>query len=150
MKKEYKEIFQAFKLIKDLIYDRVSLYGIEEYRKSLSIIENALNDNYFYEHIINKICDFMGLGILEPFNDLVLTENAMIDYICDADKIRETLDIIKEKDVNIQHFKSCLKFDWDYELFEKNCQDNNEWEEYPPYRHSMTKEEFEIVKGALL
>ena len=35
---------EAFKRIKDITYDRVNLYGIEEYRKALDTIENALKE----------------------------------------------------------------------------------------------------------
>lgn len=65
------------------------------------------------------------------------------------EKELNALDIIIEKKVNIQYFISSLEVGWSYELFEQYCQDNAEWEEFPPYVHSMTKEQFEIVKEVL-
>ena len=62
----------------------------------------------------------------------------------------KALEIMKEKKVNVQYFQSCLECNWDYELFEKWCQDNAPYEENTPYVHSMTKEEFDLLKEGLL
>ena len=62
----------------------------------------------------------------------------------------KALEIIKEKEVNVQNFLMCLRIGWEYELFERDCQDNDDWNETPPYRHPMTKEQFELLKEVLL
>jgi len=113
--------------------------------KEWKSIESALNDNYFYKHIISKICDYMGLDI-KPFEDLVKTENEMINYIYENECFRvdvatnknklKAFEIIKEKNVCIHDFKKSKTLE-EY----NGCR---EWGE------QLTQEEFDLLKEVLL
>ena len=59
-------------------------------------------------------------------------------------------EIIIDKEVNVEIFKMCLSCDWSYELFESECTDNNGYNEVTPYKHSMTNEQFNLLKDVLL
>lgn len=74
------------------------------------------------------------------------------DVLSDYDTVEKRLqafDIIEEKEVNIQYFKSALEMGYGYELCEEECQDNSPFEEFPPYKHSMTEDEFNLLKEVL-
>lgn len=95
-----------------------------------------------------------GLEALESVSQMV---NTGLDYTY-KDKEREVaiiekelkaLEIIKKKEVDINSFGVYLSVGWDYNLFEKYCGDNSPYEEHPPYQHSMTKDEFDLLKEVL-
>lgn len=93
-----------------------------------------------YERLCNHLDyddDYMYNGSYEEDNEVI-------------EKSLKALEIIKEKEVNIQYFKICLEVHWDYDLFEEHCRENNEWEDDTPYKYSMKKEEFDLLKEVLL
>lgn len=76
-------------------------------------------------------------------------EKTLLDNCPEVKKKLKALEIIKEKEVNVSHFKSCLSVGWDYALFERYCGDNDPYGENPPYQHPMTQDEFLSLKEAL-
>ena len=137
---------EALEKIKDII--REDGEDIDNPRflvDELSIIETALQDNYFYKYMINKICDFMGLDI-NPFEDLVNTENEMINYIYENECFRvdvatnknklKAFEIIKKKRVNVH----LLILSDSLEKYNFNLL---------PYR-KLTQEEYDLLKEVLL
>lgn len=112
--------------------------------EDLDIIESALKDNLGFR----KALEFLR----EDYQKLEEKVNDLERIIKEPDttiKKLKAFEIIKEKEVNVQYFKMCLEVGWDYDLFEEHCRDNNEWEEDPPYKHSMTKEEYDLLKEVL-
>ena len=115
--------------------------------QQFDIIEKELNDNHFYKHMISKVCDFMGLDII-PFEDLVETENAMINYICENECFRveaatnknklKALEIIKEHGVDIAEIIICQ----DYHQYEVRFCENIKG------RVKLNKKEFDFLKEA--
>lgn len=115
--------------------------------KLLELKENALNDNHFYKHIISRLCGFMGLDI-KPFEDLIKTENEMINYICENECFRvdvatnknklKVLEIIKEKPI-----VALVDYKYTYE----------EWLELVDEREKdlfRNKKEYDLLKEVLL
>lgn len=105
-----------------------------------------VDDNYFYKHMIARLCNVMGLDI-NPFEDLAETENAMINYIDENECFRvdvatnkkksKALEIIKEKGINISELK------FSYSVNEYNICKGNENE-------SLTQEEYDLLREVLL
>lgn len=111
----------------------------------LNFIETALNDNHFYKRLISKICDFMELDI-KPFEDLVKTENAIINYICDNKYFRANV----ANDENKLKAFEIIKKKWlDFELFERT-DDVEVYNNHCLYEHQvLTQEEFDLLREAL-
>lgn len=102
-----------------------------------------------------KNIDFIEqeLRNIKDCNNSYYEINVNEDYIKNMENIYrciKALEIIKEKQVNVENLKICLSCKWEYELFEQECSDNNEYNELSPYKHSMTKEQFDLLKGVLL
>ena len=115
-------------------------------RENLPIIENELNDNYFYKHMISKICNFMGLKI-NPFEDLVKTENEIIDWICnngltiDNEKKLKALEIIKNNKVDVNMIVNSDTYIDYIQLFTREENFN---------KIMILEEEFYVLKEVLL
>lgn len=118
--------------------------------EELKIIETALKN---YEELTSKPVILYGRthGHTQALIDTICKnyKEVKITNLEDEKKLK-AFEIIKEKEVNVQEFKNCLEECWDYEMCEKYCQDNDEWEENPPYSHSMKKEEFDLLREVLL
>lgn len=76
----------------------------ENEREKLNIIEAALNDNHYYKYIISRTCDCMGLDI-NPFENFIETENAMLNYICENELFRADVAFYKERLKALEIFK---------------------------------------------
>ena len=85
----------------------------------------------------------------DPIDTDCKSMNEAINCLETIEAALKALEIIKEKEVNIQYFKICLEVHWDYDLFEEHCRENNEWEDDTPYKYSMKKEEFDLLKEVL-
>lgn len=134
-----------------------ALEQAEENEKVLDIFKNALtiehqpisveplDDKNFVGSLVRSISTIrtneLDKSLRETLRKWVL-KNAFLKEL-------KALEIIIEKEVNIQNFKICLSAKWEYELFEENCSDNDEYNEMPPYKHSMTKEQFDLLREVL-
>lgn len=63
--------------------------------KALKIIEDALNDNHFYKHIITRICEYLNLDI-KSHRDLIETESEILNCIYIEQNKLEVLELLKE------------------------------------------------------
>ena len=112
--------------------------GLDALNENLEMVnfnKNEVLSNYLTNHfIIEK--ELKEKDELSRALSIVTCENG------DLLKYKKALDIIVEKEVNITFFKICLSCGWEYKLFEEDCLDNNEYNESPPYKHSMIEEQF--------
>lgn len=97
-------LHQALDNITNLAFDKdthaLKIANLKLYDESCKIIETALNENCFYKHIIYKICGYLGLDI-EPFKDLVKTENEILNYINVLINIRDKADVAKSNKIKV-------------------------------------------------
>lgn len=83
--------------------------------------------------------------------------NNMEEETTKIERALQALDVIISKEVDVTEFKICLYLNWGYDTFEQHCLDkarffidkNSLSDQLHPYKHSMTEEEFDLVKEAI-
>lgn len=116
---------ESFERIKNITYDRTDLYGIEEYRKSLDIIETALKEKENIEKTINEL----------------FSENGKVITTIDIKKQLKAFEIIKDKGVDVLKLKECKRCKKPDEYNKRTCYS---------YHNELTQEEYDLLKEVLL
>ena len=105
--------------------------------KEIKTIENALNEVRFCKHIINKICEYLGLD-MKSHRDLIETENEILNTFITYERKLKALEIIVNKEVNVGDFVRC-----------KSVEDYNDYCCYNE-KEQLTQEEFDLLQEVLL
>ena len=71
---------------------RVIESALKEYNNAKAI----LSDNQWYRYMISGICHFMKIDI-NPFEDIVKTHRAMMDYVVETRQMLKAIKIIREE-----------------------------------------------------
>lgn len=121
---------EALEKVRNCLYPFAS-----DNQKAFDVIENALNDNHFYHHIIDKICKYLSIDN-SSHRDLVETENEILNTILENENKLKALKIIKEKEVNVFIFLHSGDLETYNDMVEEN--------------RKLTQEECDLLKEVLL
>lgn len=129
---------EAFERIKNITYDRTDLYGIEEYRKSLDIIESALKEKENIESRIDEIFSNHNIKSFVELNERLCDYNEL-KFDDDIKQMKlKAFDIIKEKKVDVGAL-----YELDLELYNQYAKEING-------TPTLTKEEYDLLKEVFL